>query len=267
MDQKPRTYIGIFQVFVVLGVLAFFTCQSFAGVASIYKWKDDQGKVHFTDDPLKIPSRYRSGPDLEKRRALPPPKSSLPKSPEPEITASEDNATEDLKNPDEKTNDSDTDKKENELTAMREALSFLESDAQRYKKYEDYVPQHRHAVLLRQDIVSVLPSKEALAKKLEQSDSTLLKQVTSYLKGSLQKDYAAKKREHPRRLIFISERTRINEELPTKNSLIKKLSAKLDSASEKTSSQPKPPEEIPPVQAPKNDEPKPRRAYGGGYGN
>lgn len=265
MDQKLRSYIGIFQVLIILGALFFFTCQTFAGVSSIFKWKDDQGKVHFTDDPLKIPARYRSGPGIEKRRALPPPKVILPKTPKPENTASEDISPEDQKNPDEKTDGADADKKKQELATMRDALSFLKSDIERYKKYEDYIPQHRHAVLLRQDIVSVLPAKEALAKKLEQSKSTLLKQVQSYLKGSLQKDYEAKEREYPRRLIFISERTRITGEKPVKNTLINKLTAKLASSPEKISSQSKAAKPEAPIQAVQKDEPKTRRAYGSGY--
>ena len=244
-----------------MGALVFFTCQSFAGVSSIYKWKDDQGKVHFTDDPLKIPLRYRSGPGLEKKRGLPPPKSILRKSTQPGNTGSEDNTAEDQEQQGEQAVDPDEKKKEKELAAMRDALSFLKGDVQRFKKYEDYIPQQRHAVLLRNDIVNVLPTKEALAKKLEPFDSTLLKQIRSYLKVSMQRDYEAKKREHPRRRIFISERIRINEEGPIKSSLIKKLTAELVSAPEKTSSQSNPPKPEEPAQAIKKDEPTTRGSY------
>jgi len=266
MRQKPRSYVGLFQAFVVLGALAIFTCQGFAGVSSIYKWKDDQGKVHFTDDPLKIPLRYRSGPGLEIKRGLPPPKSSLLKSPKPESSVNEDSTTEDQEKQGEQAVDPDAAQKEKELAAMRDALSFLKSDVQRFKKYEDYVPQHRHAVLLRNDIVNVLPAKEALAEKLEPFDSTLLKQIRSFLKVSLQRDYEAKKREHPRRRIFISERIRITEERPIKSSLIKKLTAELVSSPENTSSQPNPPKPEEPAQAIKKDGPKTRGANGGAYG-
>ena len=262
MNRKPHSYVGLFQAFVVLGALAFFTCQGFAGVSSIYKWKDDHGKVHFTDDPLKIPLRYRSGPGLEKMRGLPPPKSSLRKSQKPENTGSKDNTAEEQEQQGEQSVGPGAEKKEKELAAMRDALSFLQSDVQRFKKYEDYVPQHRHAILLRDDIVNVLPAKEALAKKLEKFDSTLLKQIKSYLKVSLQRDYEAKKREHPLRRIFIAERIRINEERPTKSSLIKKLTAELASDPEKPSSQSNPPQPEEPAQAIKKDEPKRRSVYG-----
>ena len=124
-------------------------------MSSIYKWEDDQGKVHFTDDPLKIPSRYRSGPGLEKTRGLPPPKkSSLRKPPMPESAVGADNTVENQEKQGEPAVDPDAEKKEKELATMRDALNFLKSDVQRFKKYEDYIPQQRHAVLLRNDIVN-----------------------------------------------------------------------------------------------------------------
>ena len=129
---------------------------------------------------------------------------------------------------------------EEEQAAMQGALSFLKSDIQRYKKYADYVPQQRHAVLLRNEIVEVLPEKEALDKTLEPFDSGLLKDVKSFLKQSLQKDYEAKSREYPRRLIFINERSRINEELPQKNTLVEKLEVEIASLPKSDPAQPKP---------------------------
>lgn len=30
--------------------------------AAIYKWKDENGKTHFTDDPTKVPEAFRKNP-------------------------------------------------------------------------------------------------------------------------------------------------------------------------------------------------------------
>ena len=254
MNRKPRFLIGLFQAVVVLGALAFFTCQSFAGVSSIYKWKDDQGKVHFTDDPLKIPLRHRSGPGLEKTRGLPPPKSSHGISSNSETTDSEGNSADDQKNQGKPAVDPNAKKKKRARTAMRDALNFLKSDVQRFKKYEEFVPEHRHATLLRDDIVKALPAKEGLANKLEKSDSALLKQVRSYLKASLQRDYETKERENSRGMIFISEQSRINEEQLIKNSLIKKLTAKLASDPKKNPAQSKLPKPVEPAENSKKED-------------
>ena len=35
-------------------------CLTLSAFAETYRWVDDQGGVHFSDDPLKIPERYRS---------------------------------------------------------------------------------------------------------------------------------------------------------------------------------------------------------------
>jgi hypothetical protein len=265
MNQKSQFAVGFFQVSVVLGALVFFTSQCFAGVSSIYKWKDEQGKVHFTDDPLKIPLKHRLDHNLEKIRGLPPVKSSSKKT---AGKGNSDSTSEDQNEEGNQTDNTDTDekkadKKEKELASMREALGFLKSDVQRYKKYDEYVPQHRHAVVLREEIVTVIPAKEALAKKLEESDSALLKQVSSYLKTSLKKDYETKKREHPRRLIFISERTRLNGEQSIKSSLIEKLNAKLKKSPEKTSQKPKPQKSSEPAKELEQDASKTTRKYGG----
>lgn len=39
--------------------------------AKIYKWKDDAGKLHFTDDPSKIPLKYRRQQKIETVRGVP----------------------------------------------------------------------------------------------------------------------------------------------------------------------------------------------------
>jgi len=38
--------------------------------AGLYKWVDDQGKVHFTDDKAKIPKKYRNKDKLKKVKGL-----------------------------------------------------------------------------------------------------------------------------------------------------------------------------------------------------
>lgn len=48
-----------------LAVLWLFQTPLWAG---IYKWKDDQGKIHFTDDKSRIPLKYRG--QLEKFRGV-----------------------------------------------------------------------------------------------------------------------------------------------------------------------------------------------------
>ena len=258
MNRESQSHVGLFQVFVVLGALVFFTCQSFAGVSSIYKWKDEQGKVHFTDDPLKIPLHHRLDPNLEKIRALPPSKSSSRRQMN---KASADSTAEDQKEQDENTDDSDAENKKKELATMQEALSFLKSDIQRYEKYKEYLPAVHHARALKSEIVAALPAKEALEKKLGEYDSTLLKNVKSFLKKSLLLDHKTKDL-WPRRRGFVVARIRINGEETVKSVLIDKLTVKLASNSEKASRQKKPSKLGEPAGNSKLDAFKKARKYG-----
>ena len=234
MNGKSRFSITILQSLIVFSGIFLFTLQGFAGVSNIFKWKDDQGKVHFTDDPLKIPSRYRSPDQVEKRRALPAPKS-RPVAPSPAVTKKqiEDQGEDAAKS-------EETDSNE-EQAAMQEAINFLKSDIQRYEKYKDFIPQIRHHRALKQDIVAVLPQKEALKEKLGKQNSVLLKDISGFLKKSLQLDHKAKD-QYPKSRLFSLERTRIAGENVEKNNLIQKLEAELASGSNQgpASSQPTP---------------------------
>jgi len=43
-----------------------FVVAVFPAYAEMYKWVDEKGTVHFTDDPSKVPEKYRS--DVESRK-------------------------------------------------------------------------------------------------------------------------------------------------------------------------------------------------------
>ncbi len=240
--QKPQLFNPFLQGLLVFGSVLIFALPVFAGVSNFYKWTDDKGKVHFTDDPMKIPEQYRSGPAVKKFRGFPPP----PPSPAPSAQGEPEKKSADSAGSKDEGDDKpgqEAGAKADESAVMQEALSFLKSDIARYKKYDDYIPQRRNAILLREEIVGALPAKEALVKKLEKAKSPTLQQAKSFLKQSLVKDYETKDHEHPRRLLFASERTRLQDELFTKTSLVASLEAELNSSKEKTQTSPAPPNE------------------------
>ena len=47
------------QTILKTGVLFFALIWVVDADAAIYKWKDDSGKIHFTDDPTNVPEAYR----------------------------------------------------------------------------------------------------------------------------------------------------------------------------------------------------------------
>jgi hypothetical protein len=44
----------------ILILLVFFCFSPMADAAEVYRWVDDQGVTHFTDDPAAVPEHYRS---------------------------------------------------------------------------------------------------------------------------------------------------------------------------------------------------------------
>lgn len=55
------------------GILLFgFVLVPPAAEAKVFKWKDDQGKYHFTDNPAKIPAKYRGHLEEFKGEPAPP---------------------------------------------------------------------------------------------------------------------------------------------------------------------------------------------------
>ncbi len=59
-----------------IGVLCIFVLSVAPALAGIFSYKDEKGKIHFTDDPAKIPQKYRGknkGLKKHKEKAAPPP--------------------------------------------------------------------------------------------------------------------------------------------------------------------------------------------------
>ncbi len=65
LDDMPRLGIG---TWVILFCLSFSIPFSFPG--EIYRWTDEKGVVHFTDDISNVPDRYRNQVDKEEIATL-----------------------------------------------------------------------------------------------------------------------------------------------------------------------------------------------------
>jgi len=59
MTRRKRTSGPAIALWLFGGVLAFSTFLALPASADIYRWEDESGVVHFTDDPSTIPAKYR----------------------------------------------------------------------------------------------------------------------------------------------------------------------------------------------------------------
>jgi hypothetical protein len=66
----------------LLALAISFVAQIQSGGAQVYKWKDDKGVVHFTDDPGRIPEKYQGKAQTGPVESPPAPPPQAPSSPQ-----------------------------------------------------------------------------------------------------------------------------------------------------------------------------------------
>ena len=136
--------------------------------AAVYKWRDENGKIHFTDDPNNVPEKFRQ--DKMKFRPLPKtsPKEEITKAKKKE-DAKESIAPEEIK-------DKDSEKKSTGLTeaeksAANAVIAFFEEDMPRYDSIYAYPLSNRTSRLtklrkLRNAVIATIPQKQDLVKQI-----------------------------------------------------------------------------------------------------
>ncbi len=179
-------------VFLIISVnfLILFSANS---EAAIYKWKDEYGKIHFTDDPNRVPEEFRQ--DKMKLRTLP--KTSTKK----EI--SKPRKEEDTPPGEIKEIAKETEKKSNELTeaeksAFEVVTAFFEEDMPRYdaiykRPLSNGNAGKRKWKVLRNTVIATIPQKEGLVDQISSSVLPLFKEIASFLKQIIEEDEKLKK--------------------------------------------------------------------------
>lgn len=148
--------------------------------AAIYKWKDENGKLHFTDDPTRVPEEYRQKPFIND--------SSKPR--EIEIAVNEDDVPS-------KKNDIESEKKEGDKqegltdaqrSTVEAVVNFLKEDISRYDKFYAYPPSRSKFRLIKLAVAGATPQKQALLGQVSQHDLPLLESIAGFLEASISED-------------------------------------------------------------------------------
>ncbi len=200
-------------IFLIFGtILLHLSCEGCE--AAVYKWKDETGKIHFTDDLNRVPEEFRK--EYFKRK-LPPAiqKSKSPLKPEEKSN--------------QKKNKEDTEKEESEkeegLTAAERSvaeavIAFFKEDILRYDDLYKIPPGFGNTGIrkwrkLKSATVATIPQKQNLIEQISISERPLLKEITRFLQKVIQADEKLAKRGMP-----ISKNTR-----PLVNNLSDRLNA------------------------------------------
>lgn len=209
--------------------------------AGVYKWRDDAGKLHFTDDKNKIPLQYRFSGTVKMKGMIEPPAPPKPVMPagtvkdptaveNPDETAgTEPPAIEEKKDP--------TEGMDPKLVAMlNETKNFLENENVRYEYLVTSVKPDRlnggRAYV--NAVYKFLDAKKKLVQKLKKSKLPSLKAAQQYLQRSAQRDRKIKVggEDYIEQLERLKKRMKSG--IKTKKKIIAKLKADLGEPAEES---------------------------------
>lgn len=204
--------------------------------AAIFKWKDDRGKVHFTDDVTKIPDRYRLRAKNADPEETPLSEADFvaPEVAEPKTfdddSFSEDETVEEEKQKEETpaSEPESAEEQKSELTqeeqaVIQEAIALLQSEIARDQEWVQLHVNRSNGKKIMRSIQDALPGKRALASKLAQFDLPILQETYGFLQQNIEEDSSInpvgpRLRTRMRRTV-----SRLEGELPVKTQLIDRL--------------------------------------------
>jgi len=167
----------------IFALLVWVAFQPEPVFAKIYKYKDEQGKTHFTDDASKIPLRYRDKGSVKKFKGVN----------EPALASGTSSVFPGQKSAGKDDGKSSKDGEDEGLSSQDEGLvkktiqTFKVGIAlgDQYKNKQPNAPNGRRAV---NTIQSSLPIKEGLARELAGTKVPELKEALGFLKQSIAVD-------------------------------------------------------------------------------
>ena len=185
--------------------------------ARIYKWRDDQGKLHYTDNKSKIPLKYRE--NIQKFKGVVEPKPKVEAPPEEELKSEEEPQAASQPPPPE------------------EKPKFTEEELAQLKFFHDYLVQARKFQVgllnreftksIAEDYIRIAPdyakSKKKEAKKIRETTVPSLMEARAYLKKSAAQD--KRERMDEDRFMYRLEKLkkRLEKTVPKLNKIIDKI--------------------------------------------
>ncbi len=211
----------------VLMLAVLWLCQTPLW-AGIYKWRDDQGKIHFTDDKSRIPLKYRE--KFEKFKGVVEPKPKSVQEPvgaekEKEVVASEPEAGGE-KGEGEATGG----EKENPklVALLKETKRFLEDENRAHQRLIKFVEAKlRNGKHYVDEVRNNIDPKKNLIKKLEEFKFPPLEKARKFLKKSVNLDKREKIGGSGYEDRIVRLKRRMESEIKTKKQLIKQIEADL----------------------------------------
>ncbi len=159
--------------------------------AAIYKWKDENGKTHFTDDITKVPEAFQKKPFLKNPRFRKEAPKTTGKAVQGKEVSDKQSATEKPAEPEKKVGNGGL--AEAHRTTAETAVNFLEEDISRYDKIYTWPSSRSKFRALKAAVASATSQKQTLLEQVRQHDLPLFEEITEFLQTSIAKDEKAQK--------------------------------------------------------------------------
>ncbi|MBC8287853.1 MAG: DUF4124 domain-containing protein [Nitrospinae bacterium] len=159
--------------------------------ATIYKWKDEKGKTHFTDDPTRVPEAFRKKPFIKGSTTPPKPQKTERGKAQVEgggISEKKEGAKNEIKE-----GGKQEGLTEAERSAIEAAVSFLKEDIPRYEKYYTYPPSRSKFRFIKLAVAGATTQKQSMLDQVSQHDLPLLESFAGFLKTSIAEDEKSQK--------------------------------------------------------------------------
>ena len=207
----------------VLMLAVLWLCQTPLW-AGIYKWKDDQGKIHFTDDKSRIPLKYRERFEKFKGVVEPKPKSVQQEPVEPVVAEKEKEvvaSSEPVMTEEEKTAEL--------VAALKETKTFLDYENVSHERLIKFVKPNKFNG---KNYINEVRRRLTRKKMLSEFKAPVLIEANSYLTKSAaldeSEDYGGEDFEE--RILALQKR--MKTQIVTKRQIIKQIKAQLKETAE-----------------------------------
>jgi len=214
----------------IFTLLAWVTFQSEPVFAKIYKYKDDHGRTHFTDDASKIPLRFRDKESVKKFKGVnepDPAPGTFPGLPTQKSTGKDGGKSS-------KNKQEDAGLSSQDEGLVKKCIQIFKAGVALGNQYEHNYPNFPNGQGAIDAIQSALPQKEGLASELAGTKVPVLMEALRFLKKSIavDKQTTSVGQGLTRRIAGIF--SRLSDEAKQQTALIQKLEQALkDSEKEK----------------------------------
>ncbi len=168
----------------ILALLGWFAFQPDPVIAKIYKYKDEHGKTHFTDDASKIPLRYRDKGNVKRFKGVNEPSPAASAPPGFPGQASAGGGESEVKE--------DEGLSQQEVALVGKTISVFKVGIVLANRYKDVQPNFSNGLGAVNAIQTALPLKESLASELAGTKVPELKESLGFLKQSIAMDQQTK---------------------------------------------------------------------------